>query len=97
MNTVPASVVSDRRNVGAALGRLLVFLSSFIPTAAARFFSLRRRLPAPAIDSISTNLRSAVGAALTRELFHFSLPTPRSAHLRIGVSLSSFNLSWSPN
>ena len=49
--------------------------------------------------------RSAVGAALTRELFHFSLPTPRSAvprrsregHLRVGVSLSSLNLSWSPN
>jgi hypothetical protein len=41
--------------------------------------------------------RSAVGAALTRELFHFSLPTPRSSRLRIGVSLSSFNLSWSLN
>jgi len=47
---------------------------------------------------------SAVGAALTRELFHFSLPIPRAAstpirsgHLRIGVSLSSFSLSWSPN
>ena len=52
------------------------------------------------------HLRSAVGAALTRELFHFSVPTPRSlltsgesrrARLRIGVSLSSLNLSWSTN
>jgi hypothetical protein len=52
------------------------------------------------------NLRSAVGAALTRELFHFSLPTPRSllalsdsreGRLRIGISLSSLNLSWSTN
>jgi hypothetical protein len=48
------------------------------------------------------NFRSAVGAALTRELFHFSLPTPRAAStpsrpasLRISVSLSSLNLSWS--
>jgi hypothetical protein len=47
---------------------------------------------------------SAVGAALTRELFHFSLPTPRSAstpsrsrRLRVGVSLSSLNVSWSLN
>ena len=43
------------------------------------------------------NFRSAVGAALTRELFHLSLPTARSAHLRIGVSLSSLNFSWSTN
>jgi hypothetical protein len=50
------------------------------------------------------NLRSAVGAALMRELFHFSVPTLRSAstqtrsgHLRVGVSLSSLNLSWSHN
>lgn len=48
-------------------------------------------------ESASQNFRSAVGAALTRELFHFSLPTLRSARLRIGVSLSSFNLSWSTN
>lgn len=55
-------------------------------------------------DSISRNFRSAVGAALTRELFHFSLPTPRStstlsrsARLRVGVSLSSLNLYWSTN
>jgi hypothetical protein len=47
---------------------------------------------------------SAVGAALTREIFHISLPTPRfastlarSGRLRIGISLSSLNLSWSPN
>jgi hypothetical protein len=47
---------------------------------------------------------STVGAALTRELFHFSLPTPPSAstparaeRLRIGISLSSLNLSWSSN
>ena len=50
------------------------------------------------------NFRSAVGGALTRELFHFSLPTPRSAstparsrRLRVGVSLSSLNLAWSTN
>ena len=43
------------------------------------------------------NFRSAVGAALTRELFHFSLPTPRSERLRIGISLSSLNFSWSTN
>ena len=43
------------------------------------------------------NLRSAVGAALTREIFHFSIPTPRAPRLRIGVSLSSLNLSWSTN
>ncbi len=48
-------------------------------------------------DNAYENLRSAVGAALTRELFHFSLPIRRSVRLRIGVSLSSFNLSWSPN
>lgn len=55
-------------------------------------------------DNSYENLRSAVGAALTRELFHFLLPTPRSAstqtrsgHLRVGISLSSLNLSWSPN
>jgi hypothetical protein len=50
--------------------------------------------------------RSAVGAALTRELFHFSVPTPHSLlalsesperHLCVSVSLSSLNLSWSPN
>ena len=43
------------------------------------------------------NFRSAVGAALTRELFHFSVPTPRFAHLRVSVSLASLNLSWSAN
>jgi hypothetical protein len=57
-------------------------------------------------DFGSNNLRSAVVAALTRELFHFSVPTPRSLlalselreeRLRVGVSLSSLNLSWSPN
>ena len=57
-------------------------------------------------ENARENLRSAVGAALTRELFHFLLPTPRSrlasgesrgARLRIGVSLSSLNLSWSTN
>jgi hypothetical protein len=53
-------------------------------------------------DRVATNFRGAVGAALTRELFHFSLPTPRAAStptrpasLRISVSLSSLNLSWS--
>jgi hypothetical protein len=48
-------------------------------------------------DSVPNNLRSAVVAALTRELFHFSVPTPRSLRLRVSVSLSSLNLSWSPN
>ena len=55
-------------------------------------------------ENVAENFRSAVGAALTRELFHFSLPTPRSAstlirsrRLRVGISLSSLNLSWSPN
>ena len=57
-------------------------------------------------DSVIRNFRSAVGAALTREIFHFSLPTPRSllalsesreGRLRVGISLSSLNLSWSPN
>lgn len=43
------------------------------------------------------NFRSAVGTALARELVHFSLPTPRSRRLRIGISLSSLNLSWSTN
>ena len=47
--------------------------------------------------NVATNLRSAVGAALTRELFHFFLPTPRSERLRIGVSFSSLSLSWSTN
>ena len=48
--------------------------------------------------------RSAVGAALARELFHFYLPTPhsastptRSGRLRVSVSLSSLSLSWSAN
>ena len=47
---------------------------------------------------------SAVGAALTRELFHFSIATPhsasipsRSGRLRVSISLSSLNLSWSLN
>ena len=55
-------------------------------------------------ENARENFRSAVGAALTRELFHFSLPTPRSAstpspseRLRIGISLISLNLSWSTN
>jgi hypothetical protein len=53
-------------------------------------------------ENAHENFRSAIGAALTRELFHFSLPTPRSAstpsrlgRLRVSVSLSSLNLSWS--
>ncbi|HEV2101584.1 MAG TPA: hypothetical protein VGR58_02290 [Candidatus Acidoferrum sp.] len=57
-------------------------------------------------ENVTENFRSAVGAALTRELFHVSLPTPRSllalsesreGRLRIGISLSSLNLSWSTN
>jgi hypothetical protein len=48
-------------------------------------------------DNAYENLRSAVGAALTHELLHFSIPTSRSANLRVSVSLSSLNLSWSPN
>ena len=55
-------------------------------------------------ENVHENFRSAVGATLTRELFHFSLPTPHSllapnelheGRLRVGVSLSSLNLSWS--
>jgi hypothetical protein len=50
--------------------------------------------------------RSAAGAAFTREIFHFSLQVPhsllalnelREGRLRVGISLSSLNLSWSPN
>lgn len=55
-------------------------------------------------ENAPENFRSAVGAALARELFHFFLPTPRSAstqtrsgHLRVGISLSSLNLFWSHN
>ena len=57
-------------------------------------------------ENVHENFRSAVGAALTRELFHFSVPTPRSLlapsesperRLRVSVSLSSLNLSWSTN
>ena len=52
-------------------------------------------------ESVSNNVRSVVGAALTRELFHFSVPTLPSAHtptrsgsLRVSISLSSLNFSW---
>ena len=48
-------------------------------------------------ENAHEDFRSAVGAALTRELFHFSVPTPHSLRLCVGVSLSSLNLSWSPN
>jgi hypothetical protein len=57
-------------------------------------------------DSVSKIFRSAVGGTLTRELFHFSVPTLRSllalselreGRLRVSVSLSSLNLSWSTN
>jgi hypothetical protein len=57
-------------------------------------------------DSVLRNFRSAVGAALTRELFHFSVPTPHSllalselseGRLRVSVSLSALNLSWRTN
>jgi hypothetical protein len=57
-------------------------------------------------ENAHENFRSAVGAALTREFFHFSVPTPRSllalsetreGRLRVGISLSSLNLSWSFN
>jgi len=55
-------------------------------------------------DSVIRNFRSTVGATLTRELFHFSIATPRSAsipsrsgRLRVSISLSSLNLSWSLN
>ena len=57
-------------------------------------------------ENVAENFQSAVGAALARELFHFSIPTPRSllalskpreGRLRIGISLSSLNLSWSTN
>jgi len=57
-------------------------------------------------ENAHENFRSAVGAALTRELFHFSVPTPhsllgpselREGRLCVSVSLSSLNLSWSHN
>jgi hypothetical protein len=48
-------------------------------------------------DSVIRNFRSTVGATLTRELFHFSIPTPRSLRLCVSVSLSSLNLSWRTN
>ncbi len=57
-------------------------------------------------ENAHENFRSAVGAILTRELFHFSVPTPhsllalsklREGRLRVSVSLSSLNISWSTN
>ena len=57
-------------------------------------------------ENAHEKFRSAVGAALTRELFHFTIPTPhsllalsesREGRLSVSVSLSSLNLSWSPN
>lgn len=75
---------------------------SNISTASAKQIS-----PAPKRwDIVPNTLRSAIVAALTREIFHFSVPTPRSllalselreGRLRVSVSLSSLNLSWSPN
>lgn len=74
---------------------------SNISTASAKQIS-----PAPKRWDIVPTLRSAIVAALTRELFHFSVPTPRSllalselreGRLRVSVSLSSLNLAWSPN
>ena len=74
-------------------------LSSISTVGAKQLSPARKRW-----ENARENLRSAVGAALAHELFHFSLPTPRSAststrsgRLRIGVSLSSLNLSWSTN
>ena len=73
---------------------------SAVSTVGAKQFSPARKR----WENARENFRSAVGAALTRELFHFFLPTPRSAstqtrseHLRVGISLSSLNLSWSHN
>ena len=75
---------------------------SNISTASAEQIS-----PAPKRwDFVPSNLRSALVAALTRELFHFSVPAPhsllalsesREGRLRVSVSLSSLNLSWSPS
>jgi hypothetical protein len=57
-------------------------------------------------ENAHEKFRSAVGATLTRELFHFTIPTPhsllalsesREGRLSVSVSLSSLNLSWSPN
>ena len=71
-----------------------------ISTVGAKQFSPARKR----WENAHENFRSAVGATLTRELFHFSVPTPHSAstptrsrRLRVGVSLSSLNLSWSTN
>lgn len=66
---------------------------------AAQLSSARKRW-----ENSYNNFRSAVDAMLTHELFHFSVPTPRSAsaatrsgRLCVSVSLSSLNLSWSLN
>ena len=74
-------------------------LSSISTVGAKKFSPARKRW-----ENARENLRSAVGAALTRELFHFSVPTPRSllalsesreGRLCVSVSVSSLNLSWS--
>jgi hypothetical protein len=74
-------------------------LSSISTVGAKQFSPTRKRW-----ENARENLRSAVGAALTRELFHFSVPTPRSllalsesreGRLCVSVSVSSLNLSWS--
>ncbi len=76
-------------------------LSSSSTVGAKQFSPARNRW-----ENTHENFRSAVGAALTGELFHFSLPTPhsllalsesREGRLHVSVSLSSLNLSWSPD
>jgi hypothetical protein len=67
-------------------------LSSISTVGAKQFSPARKRW-----ENAHENFRSAVGAALTREIFHFSVPTPQSLRLRVSVSLSSLNLSWSHN
>ena len=62
-----------------------------VSTVGAKQFSPARKR----WENARENLRSAVGAALTRELFHFSVRTQRSLRLCVSVSLSSLNLSWS--
>jgi hypothetical protein len=73
-----------------------------ISTLGAKQFSPARKR----WENAHEKLRSAVGATLTRELFYFSVPTLhsllalselREGRLRVSVSLSSLNLSWSAN
>jgi hypothetical protein len=79
--------------VGAALRRLLAFAFFVIPTGAARFFSSRRFVPRRAAQWRDRDNALTQSRSTSRPPFS-SAPSLR---LRIGVSLSSFNLSWGTN